>query len=42
MATVHCLIEINNMITSSNNITLRRVNVKPYGFNKIYMDKYLI
>ena len=29
------------MITDSNNITLRRVNVKPYGFDKMYMGKDL-
>ena len=33
--TVDSLIEI----TSSNNITLRKVNVKPYGFGKMYMDQ---
>ena len=37
--TVDSLIEINNIITGSNNITLRKVNVKPYGFHKMYMDK---
>ena len=36
---VNSLIEINNIITGSNNITLRKVNVKPYGFDKMYMDK---
>ena len=36
------LIEINNVITGSNNITLRKVNVKPYRFDKLYMDKELI
>ena len=40
--TVDSLIEINNTITSSNNITLRKVDVKPYGFDKMYMDKELI
>ena len=39
--TVDYLIEINNIITGSN-ITLRKVNVKPYGFDKMYMDKELI
>ena len=34
--TVDSLIEINNMITGSNNITLRKVDVKPYGFDKMY------
>ena len=37
--TVDSLIEINNIITGSNNITLRKVNVKPYEFDKKYMDK---
>ena len=36
------MIEINNITTVSNNITLRKVNVKPYGFNKMYMNKDLI
>ena len=36
------LIETNNVITGSNNITLRKVNVKPYGFDKMYMDKEII
>ena len=40
--TADSLIEINNIITSSNNFTLRKVNVKPCEFNKIYMDKKLI
>ena len=26
----------------SNSITLRKVNVEPYGYDKIYMDKDLI
>ena len=38
---VESLIEINNIITGSNNITLRKVNIKPYGFDKMYMDKEL-
>ena len=29
------------MITASNNITLTRVNVKQYGFDKMYMGKDL-
>ena len=37
-----CLTEMNNIMTDSNNITLRKVNVKPYGFDKMYMDKELI
>ena len=36
------LIEINDIITGSNKITLRKVNVKSYGFDKMYMDKELI
>ena len=36
------LIEKNNIITGTNNITLRKVDVKPYGFDKMYMDKELI
>ena len=40
--TVDSLIEINNIITGSDNITLRKVNAKPYGFDKMYMDKELI
>ena len=36
------MIEINNIITGSINFTLRKVNVKPYGFDKLYMDKELI
>ena len=34
--------EINNIITISNNITLRKDYVKPYWFDKMYMDKELI
>ena len=40
--TVDSLIEINNRISGWNNITLRKVNVKPYEFDKMYMDKGLI
>ena len=39
--TVTSLTEINKIITGSNNITLRKVNVNPYGFDKMYMDKEL-
>ena len=39
---VDSLIEINNMITGLDNITLRKVNVKPYRFDKMYMSKDLI
>ena len=30
------------MITNSSNITLRRVNVKPYGLDEMYVNKKLI
>ena len=40
--TVDSLIEVNNIITGSNNFTLRKVNVKPYGLEKMCMDKDLI
>ena len=36
--TVDSLITINNIITNSNNLYLRSVNVKPKGIDKIYMD----
>ena len=39
--TVDSLIDINNIITGSNNITLRTGNVKPCGYKKIYMDNNL-
>ena len=39
---VDSLIEINNILASSNNITLRKVNVNPYGFDKMYLFKELI
>ena len=35
------LIEINNVKTGSN-IALRKVKVKPYEFDKMYVDKDLI
>ena len=38
---IDSLIQVNNIITSSNNISSRSVNVKPYVFDKIYMDKQL-
>ena len=34
--------EINNIITDSDNITLKRVNVKPYGLGEMYVNKKLI
>ena len=36
------MIDINNIITGSNNISLRKVNVKTYGYDEIYMNKDLI
>ena len=35
--TFDSLITLNNIITNSNNIFLRQVNVKPAGYNKQYM-----
>ena len=40
--TVDFSIEINDIIASSNNIALRKVDVKPYGCDKMYMEKDLI
>ena len=37
--TVGSLIRINNIITNSHNLHLRRHNVKPAGYNKQYMDE---
>ena len=39
--TVDSLIDINNVITGSNNINLRKVNVKLYGYDKMYIEKDL-
>ena len=39
---VDSLIETNDLITGSSNITLRKVIVKPHRFDKLYMDKDLI
>ena len=36
--TVDSSIRINNIITNSHNLHLRRHNVKPAGYNKQYMD----
>ena len=33
------LIDVNNIITCSINITLRKVNVKPYECDKMFMVK---
>ena len=40
--TVDSLKERNNIVNGSNNITLRKVNVKIFGFDKMYMNKKLI
>ena len=39
---VDSLIETNDLIAGSSNITLRKVIVKPHRFDKLYMDKDLI
>ena len=39
---VDSLIEINNIITDSNNMTLIKINLKSFRFDKTCMDKYLI
>lgn len=31
---IDSLMEINNLITGSNNIVLRKVTVNPYGYDK--------
>lgn len=40
--TVDPFIKVNHAITGSNIITLRKVNAKSYGLDKLYMDKDLI
>ena len=40
--TVDSLITLNNIIADSQNLFLRDVNVKPTGFDKMYLDKNLI
>ena len=40
--TVDSLVDIKNIITGSNKITPRKVNVKPYRCDTMYMDKDLI
>ena len=40
--TVDSLIDINNIITGSNSISLRKVIVKPCRYNNMYVDKDLI
>ena len=40
--TADSLIILNNIITGSQNIRLRDINVKAAGYDKVYMDKSLI
>ena len=40
--TVDSLTKINNIITTLDNNTLRQVNVKLYGVDKMYMGKDMI
>ena len=40
--TIDFLIEVNNIITCSNNITFRKISVKAYEFDKMYRGKALI
>ena len=40
--TVDSLTTLNNIITDSQNLFLRDVNVKPAGFDKMHLDKSLI
>ena len=42
MLASNSLKEVNDITTSSNNFTLKKVNVKAYGSEKMYMDKELI
>ena len=37
--TFDSLITVNNIITDSQNLFLRDVNLKPVGFDKMYLDK---
>ena len=41
-STVDSLVETSTIITGSNNIALRKVDVKPYGFGNMYMDNELM
>ena len=36
--TIDSFITLNNIITYSQNLSLRDVNVKPAGFDKMYLD----
>ena len=39
---IDLMIDINIVITGFNNITLRKVNVKPCKYDKMYMNKDLM
>ena len=39
---VDLMIDINIVITGLNNITLRKVNVKPCKYDKMHMNKDLM
>ena len=39
---VDSLTDINNITKGLNNITLRKVNAKSHGYDKMYIDKDLI
>ena len=39
---VYSLVDVNGIITGSNNIILRKVNIKQYDIDKTYLDKDLI
>ena len=41
-STIDSLIEVNDIESGSNKITLKKVNVKQSGFDKIYVDKEVI
>ena len=41
-STIDVSIKTTNIITGSNNITLRKISVKLVGFDKMYMKKHLI
>ena len=36
--TVHSLIHLKNLILGSNNLELRKVNLRPAGYSRSYMD----
>ena len=40
--TVNSLLQINKIITGLNDVTLRKVNIWPYGYDKMRMDEHLV